>query len=113
MHLARGLTTLNTKKRKVKKLTEGQRNKYEIQWRQHNKEMRKKHLHEHQFEKLDDYIAYCRGTYKPKKKTETVMNTAEATASLQAAQVVLRGQEGRPEPWEPPGGPMRRRRQTG
>lgn len=75
MHLARGLTTLNTKKRKAKKLTEGQRNKYEIQWRQHNKEMRKKHLHEHQFEKLDDYIAYCRGTYKPKKKTETVMNT--------------------------------------
>jgi len=75
MHLARGLTTLNTKKRKPKKLTEGQRKKYEVQWRQHNKEMRKKHLHEHQFDTLDDYIAYCRGTYKPKNKTETVMNT--------------------------------------
>lgn len=75
MHLARGLTTLNTKKRKNKKLTDAQRKKYETQWRQHNKEMRRKHLHAHQFDTLDDYISYCRGQYKPKQRTETVMNT--------------------------------------
>jgi len=67
MHLARGLTTLNTKKRKSKKVTEAQLKKYEVQWRQHNKEMRRKHLHQHQFEQLDDYIAYCKGQYKPKQ----------------------------------------------
>ena len=38
---------------------------------------------------------------------------AEATASFQADETVLWGTEKRPEPWEPPGGPMRRRRQTG
>jgi hypothetical protein len=75
MHLAQGLTTLNTKKRKAKKLSEAQRKKYETQWRQHNKDCRRKHLHDFQFEKLEDYIAYCRGQYKPKRKTETVMNT--------------------------------------
>ena len=48
MHLERGLTTLNTKKRKSKKITEAQLKKYEVQWRQHNKEMRRKHLHAHQ-----------------------------------------------------------------
>jgi hypothetical protein len=75
MHLERGLTTLNTKKHKSKKVTEAQLKKYEVQWRQHNKEMRRKHLHAHQFEQLDDYIAYCKGQYKPKRKTETVMDT--------------------------------------
>lgn len=75
MHLAQGLTTLNTKKRKAKKLTQAQRDKYETQWRQHNKDMRRKHLHQHQFENLDDYIAYCRGEYKPKTKKETAKST--------------------------------------
>ena len=75
MHLARGLTTINTKKRKKKPVTQGQLEKYTIQWRQHNKEMRKKNLHSFQFEKLDDFVKYMRGEYKPKRKTETVMST--------------------------------------
>jgi len=75
MHLARGLTTLNTKKRKPKKLTEAQLKDYETRWRKHNKDCRRRHIHDFQFEKLEDYIAYCRGQYKSKKNTETVMST--------------------------------------
>ena len=75
MHLARGLTTINTKKRKKKPVTESQLKKYEVQWRQHNKSMRKKNLHSFQFEKLDDFVKYMRGEFKPKRKTETVVST--------------------------------------
>ena len=41
MHLQRGLTTLNTKKPKKKKLTLGQISKYEQEMRKHNKYMKK------------------------------------------------------------------------
>jgi hypothetical protein len=67
MHLARGLTTINTKKPKQKKLTESQRQAREIEWRQYNKEMRRKNMHSAQFETLEDYINYLNGVYKPKK----------------------------------------------
>lgn len=71
MHLARGLTTLNTKKRKQKGLTVTQREKLEVEWRQYNKEMRRKHMHSCQFDSFEDYIAYVNGTYKsPVKKQE-------------------------------------------
>lgn len=69
MHLAQGLTTINTKKRKKKKLTQAQLEKLEVQWRQHNKNMRRKHLHDLQFSKFDDYLLYIRGEYKSKKQT--------------------------------------------
>ena len=68
MHLAQGLTTINTKKRKKKKLTVAQHQKLETQWRQHNKDMRRRHLHDLQFEKFDDYVAYIRGEYRSKKR---------------------------------------------
>lgn len=70
MHLARGLSTINTKKRKKKPLTQGQIEKYTIQWRQYNKSMRKKGLHDLQYDTIEDYIAYCRGEYKPKSKPD-------------------------------------------
>ena len=72
MHLARGLTTISTKKRKKKPLTQKQIEQYTVQWRQYNKSMRKKHMHDLQYEKLEDYIAYCRGESKPKTKREFV-----------------------------------------
>lgn len=72
MHLARGLTTINTKKRKKKPLTQKQIEQYTVQWRQYNKSMRKKHMHDLQYETLEDYIAYCRGESKPKTKREFV-----------------------------------------
>lgn len=74
MHLAQGLTTINTKKRKKKKLTQAQLERLEVQWRQHNKMMRRNHMHDMQFDKFDDYLLYIRGEWKPKRRTETVMN---------------------------------------
>jgi hypothetical protein len=75
MHLAQGLTTTRTTKRKKKPITETQMKKYETMWRQHNKDMRRKHLHDFQFAKLEDFVKYMRGEWKPKRNTSTVMNT--------------------------------------
>lgn len=84
MHLARGLSTINTKKRKKKPLTQGQIEKYTVQWRQHNKSMRKKNMHELQYKTLEDYIAYCRGEYKPKSKPDAfIPYTPEQTSHRQ------------------------------
>lgn len=74
MHLAKGLSLINTKKPKAKKLTEAKRQKFEVQWRQHNKEMRRKNLHTCQFNTLNDYIDYIHGRYKPKNPTECVVS---------------------------------------
>lgn len=72
MHLAQGLTTINTKKRKKKNLSASQLQKLEVQWRQHNKDMRRRHLHDLQFSKFEDYLLYIRGEYKSKaRKTES------------------------------------------
>jgi hypothetical protein len=70
MHLARGLSTINTKKPKQKKLTQSQIEKLRVEWRQHNKNMRRKNMHDLQFENFEDYIAYTRGQYKPKQRKE-------------------------------------------
>ena len=65
MHLIRGMSSLNTKKRKAKKLDMV---KAEVQWRQYNKDMRRKHMHSCQFDTLDEYVAYISGKLKPKKR---------------------------------------------
>ena len=76
MHLAQGLSTINTRKRKKKPLTQKEIEKYTIEWRRYNKEMRRKHHHDLQYSTVEDYIAYCRGekratsssgTFIPKK----------------------------------------------
>lgn len=67
MHLVKGMTSLNTRKRK-KKLTDNQLKSLEIEWRQYNKRMRKTGCHDAQFEEFNDYVAYTRGEYKPKLK---------------------------------------------
>tara|TARA_B100000497_G_C7608372_1_gene365338 strand:- start:463 stop:867 length:405 start_codon:yes stop_codon:yes gene_type:complete len=59
------MSSLNTKKRKAKKLDMA---KVEIKWRQYNKEMRRKHMHSCQFDTLDEYVAYISGKLKPKKR---------------------------------------------
>lgn len=69
MHLAQGLTTTRTTKRKKKKLTQAQLQKLEVQWRQHNKDMRRRHLHDMQFKNFEDYVKYIRGEYKPRQKS--------------------------------------------
>lgn len=63
MHLAQGLSTINTRKRKVK-ITKAKMAELELKWRQHNKDMKSKGLHDLRYEKLDDYINYCFGKVK-------------------------------------------------
>ena len=70
MSLARGLSTINTKKRKPKKLTQKDIERLETEWRQHNKRMRRQGMHDLQFQNFEDYVAYTRGQYKPKQRKE-------------------------------------------
>ena len=66
MHLARGLTTLNTKARKKKtKFTKSQIEKWTEEMRQYNKRMRQCHSHNMQMT-LDEYIDYIHGRHKPR-----------------------------------------------
>lgn len=73
MHLARGLTTINTKKRK-RKITNAKMAKWTEELRLHNKQMKRLGMKD-QMMTIDEYIDYIHGEVKPKKKTETVMNT--------------------------------------
>ncbi len=68
MHLARGLTTLNTKKPKKKKMTLERIAKYQADLKKHNKEMRRIGAHNLQMD-LEQYIAYCHGEHKPRTKS--------------------------------------------
>ena len=65
------MTTTNYKKRKAKKLTDNQRVKLELEWRQYNKRMRQQNCHSAQFDTFDEYLAYTRGEHKPRKQEQT------------------------------------------
>ncbi len=67
MHLARGLTTLNTKKRKAKKRKSADH--YIAGWRKQNKFYKEKGL---EMMTLDEYIDYVHGVYKPKQELRAV-----------------------------------------
>ena len=67
MHLERGLTTLNTKKRKKAKLTLGKVAKLEQQMREHNKYMKSIGCH-NLVMNLKEYTDYSQGNYKSKNK---------------------------------------------
>jgi len=74
MHLARGLTTLNTKKPKKKtKFTKNQIEKWTVEMRAHNRQMRRVGSHHLQMT-LEEYIDYVHGRYK-RKTTESVVTT--------------------------------------
>lgn len=73
MHLERGLTTINTKKRK-RKITNAKMAKWTEELRLHNKQMKRLGMKDHMMT-IDEYVDYVHGQYKPKRKTETVMNT--------------------------------------
>ena len=71
MGLVRGMTSLNTKKLKKKALTQKDIERHTIEWRKHNKAMRRANNHSLQYDTVDDYIAYVRGEYKaPKRKAQ-------------------------------------------
>ena len=69
MHLARGLSTISTKKRKKKALTQKDIDRYTIEWRKHNKAMRRANNHSLQYNTVEDYISYVRGEYKAPVKS--------------------------------------------
>jgi len=71
MHLERGLTTLNTKKRKVK-TTKSKIEKWKEQHRIHNKEMKRMGLKKHMLS-FEDFVLYIHGQLKT--KTEPVART--------------------------------------
>jgi len=65
MHLAQGLSTINTKKRKTK-LTKAKMAELELRWREHNRSMKQKGLHDMRYATLEEYIDYSFGkTKKP------------------------------------------------
>jgi hypothetical protein len=63
MGLARGLSSLNTKKRKIK-ITKAKLQELELQWREHNRSMKRKGMHDLRYDTLDEYINYCYGKVK-------------------------------------------------
>ena len=73
-----GLSTISTKKRKPKKLTQKDMDRLQTEWRQYNKRMRRNNNHSLQFEQFEDYVAYTRGQYKPKRKLEKEFKEYEA-----------------------------------
>ncbi len=67
MHLVRGMSSLNTKKKKSKKLTLSKIAKYQEQLKEHNKFMKRNGCSTMD---LQEFIAYCQGNYKPKSKPQ-------------------------------------------
>ena len=67
MHLVRGMSSLNTKKKKSKKLTLSKIAKYQEQFKEHNKFMKRNGCSTMD---LQEFIAYCQGNYKPKSKPQ-------------------------------------------
>jgi len=81
MHLDVRLSSLNTRKRKLK-LTKGKLKELELRWREHNRDMKRKGLHDLRYGTLEEYIDYSyglkkkpdprdRSTFKPAKPTES------------------------------------------
>ena len=63
------LTTTNYGKRKSKKPTQKQLEKYILEMKAYNKRMRQIHAHDQQMT-LDEYIDYVHGHYTPRKKEQ-------------------------------------------
>jgi hypothetical protein len=65
------LTTTNYKKRKQKKLSQAQTDRLQVEWRQHNKRMRKLNCHSAQFDTFEQYLSYIRGEKPSNIKSTT------------------------------------------
>ncbi len=71
MHLERGLTTLNTKRRKPKKMTAKRLAEITKAWRSHNQYM-KKIKAPNCIMTFEQYLKYSQGKYRPKQKPRIV-----------------------------------------
>ena len=70
MSLVRGMTSLNTKKRKATKMTAGRLQKLQKDHREHNKYMKRIHAHSNVMT-FDEYVEYVSGNFKPKTTTKS------------------------------------------
>ena len=70
MSLVRGMTSLNTKKRKASKMTAGRLEKLQKDHREHNKYMKRIHAHSNVMT-FDEYVEYVSGNFKPKTTTKS------------------------------------------
>ena len=70
MHLVRGMTTINTKKRK-RHITKAKMERWEKERRAYNKDMKRLGMHSHQMT-MKEYIDYVHGSYKSKSKPSVV-----------------------------------------
>jgi len=61
MHLQQGLSTINTRKRKVK-MTKAKMAEFELRWRKHNKWAKQNNMHDMRYDTVQQYIDYCHGT---------------------------------------------------
>ena len=71
MSLVRGMTSLNTKKRKASKMTAGKLERLQKEHREHNKHMKRLGCHNN-IMTFDEYVDYVHGNYKPKSKPTAV-----------------------------------------
>ncbi len=71
MHLERGLTTLNTKRRKPKKMTTKRLTEITNAWRSHNKYM-KKIKAPNCIMTFEQYVKYSQGKWKPRQQPKIV-----------------------------------------
>jgi lipoate-protein ligase B len=70
-HLAQGLTTLNTRKPKPRKMTVKRLETIKKLWKEHNKYMKKIKANSC-IMTFDEYVKYTQGKYKSKRKTATM-----------------------------------------
>tara|TARA_Y100000389_G_scaffold69886_1_gene66579 strand:+ start:223 stop:633 length:411 start_codon:yes stop_codon:yes gene_type:complete len=81
MGLARGLSTISSKKRRVK-ITKAKMQELELQWRQHNRDMKRKGMHDLRYDTLQQYIDYAYGRTKIQTKFQPLETTTDWRHSL-------------------------------
>ena len=103
MHLVRGMSSLNTKKNKKRKLTLGKIAKFQEQMLAHNKSLRQKGLHNLQMN-LQEFIDYCHGEWKPKAQKSAEFRELKPQKSVHRetphipSKESMSGSTARPEP---------------
>lgn len=101
MHMIKGVQVHGKSHKKRKKLD---MKKVEIEWRQYNKDMRRKNMHSLQFDELQDYVDYISGNFKIKKKefvpyeaSPSSNRNTKSYPSLKTSDTIPTGSTARPE----------------
>lgn len=77
---------INTKKYKAK-ITKGKLKELELRWREHNRSMKRRHMHHMRYEKFEDYVDYCYGKVaRPDPRDYRYFKPMRQQANLRAEQ---------------------------